>query len=175
MRISRIRLSGCWCHLREDWRNEHGRHVGGTALARRSKSQTSVDDLDRDPDLGGDCSCEECSAIASESNDPGRGKRSNDELAECASWFAETIDLLPVRVFLALGQIGWRAMVDEARRREWYTGKLPKFGHGAQVGLAVGRLLLGSYHPSQQNTFTGRLTEEMFDAVFQAAREWLGD
>ena len=95
------------------------------------------------------------------------------ELANCHEWFERTIDLLAVRVFLALGQIAWRAMVAEARRREWHSGTMPKFAHGAQVALEGGRWLVGSYHPSQQNTFTGVLTEVMFDDVFRAARRLL--
>ena len=79
----------------------------------------------------------------------------------------------PARVLLAFGQIAWRALVVEARRREWHTGGLPKFGHGAKLPLAGGRWLLASYHPSQQNTFTGKLTEPMFDAVFAEARRLL--
>jgi uracil-DNA glycosylase len=76
-------------------------------------------------------------------------------------------------VFVALGQIGWQTTVAAARRRGWYDGRLPKFAHGASVPLADGRTLLGSYHPSQQNTFTGRLTEPMLDSIFATARTLL--
>jgi uracil-DNA glycosylase len=95
------------------------------------------------------------------------------EERNCRGWLTTTVDLLPVRVMLALGQIGWRAALVQAVERGWHVGRLPKFGHGAKVPLAGDRWLLGSYHPSQQNTFTGRLTEPMFDAVFAAAREIL--
>jgi uracil-DNA glycosylase len=50
---------------------------------------------------------------------------------------------------------------------------MPKFAHAARTPLAGGRWLLGSYHPSQQNTFTGVLTETMFDQVFREARKLL--
>ncbi|MBS0264857.1 MAG: uracil-DNA glycosylase [Planctomycetes bacterium] len=95
------------------------------------------------------------------------------EIASCQAWFQQTVDLLPARVFLALGQIAWRTVVDELWRRQWLSGRLPKFGHGAVVSIADERVLIGSYHPSQQNTFTGRLTEEMLDQVFTRARESL--
>jgi uracil-DNA glycosylase family 4 len=97
------------------------------------------------------------------------------EVENCRNWLERTVDDLPVRVFLALGQIAWQAAVREARRREWLSGKSrsPKFAHATQASLTGERWLLGSFHPSQQNTFTGKLTEPMFDAVFEAARELL--
>ena len=102
---------------------------------------------------------------------PPDNKPTIEEIANCRPWLAETIDLVQPRVFVALGQIAWKAVLAEARRRAWQTGKLPKFGHGAVAPLTEGRWLVGSYHPSQQNTFTGKLTEPMFDAVFAKVRE----
>jgi len=101
---------------------------------------------------------------------PPDNKPTREEFDNCAHWLTETIDICRPRVLLALGQLGWRAVIREAKERGWYRGAIPKFGHGAAVDLQGGRVLLGSYHPSQQNTFTGRLTEEMLDQVFQAAR-----
>jgi uracil-DNA glycosylase family 4 len=95
------------------------------------------------------------------------------EIAACQEWLDDTFAAVDPRVIVALGQIAWRAVIDFARRREWYAGSLPKFSHGACAELAGNRKLLGSYHPSQQNTFTGRLTEPMLDAVFAAARNSL--
>jgi uracil-DNA glycosylase family 4 len=96
-----------------------------------------------------------------------------EEIEFCSPWLVRTADLLPVRVFVALGQIGWRSVVDLARGAGWWEGPRPKFGHGVCVSLAGERWLIGSYHPSQQNTFTGKLTEEMLDAVFVEARRRL--
>ena len=97
---------------------------------------------------------------------PPGNRPTKEELASCVEWFERTVEILPVRVFLALGAIAWRAVVDLALRHDWYSGRLPRFGHGAELPLAGDRWLLGSYHPSQQNTFTGRLSVKMFDEVF---------
>jgi uracil-DNA glycosylase family 4 len=70
-----------------------------------------------------------------------------------------------VRVIVTLGQFGWDAIAAHYRLRP-----KPRFAHGAEVELPDGRVLLGSYHVSQQNTFTGVLTDDMLDAVFNRAR-----
>ncbi len=105
---------------------------------------------------------------------PPDNKPEPDEIAACRDWLDRTFEIVPARVFLALGQIAWRAILTQARRLGWQQGKLPKFGHGAVAPLSGDRWLLGSYHPSQQNTFTGKLTEEMLDAVFTTARGLIG-
>lgn len=93
----------------------------------------------------------------------------------CAPFLARELDALPrVRVVVALGGFGW----DQAIRLLRGTGRpvpvpRPRFGHGAQVAAGPGKVLIGCYHPSQQNTFTGRLTAAMLDDVFAAVRERL--
>jgi len=115
----------------------------------------------------------DCAITAAAHCAPPANKPAPEELALCREWFERTIDCMPAIVLLALGQIAWRALVIESRRRGWHAGKMPKFGHAAQIELAGGRWLLGSYHPSQQNTQTGKLTEPMFDHVSRAARKLL--
>ena len=91
------------------------------------------------------------------------------ERATCAPWLDAEWRLVgsEVRVIVALGAFAWRAalqMVDAV------VSPAPKFGHG--VTATAGQVtLIGCYHPSQQNTFTGRLTPEMLDDIFRLARE----
>jgi uracil-DNA glycosylase len=94
-----------------------------------------------------------------------------DERDRCAPFLAAEMELVPWRVAVALGGFGWDAVL----RVTGWEGRKPRFGHGAEVALPDGRTLLGSYHVSQQNTFTGRLTEEMLDAVFLRARALVTD
>jgi uracil-DNA glycosylase family 4 len=88
----------------------------------------------------------------------------------CAPFLARELALLDrVRVVLALGSFGWdaglRAMAAQGHR----VAPKPRFGHGAQVRVGP-FTLVGSYHPSQQNTFTGRVTAEMFGTVIAQAK-----
>ena len=91
------------------------------------------------------------------------------ERDNCLPYASEELRLLPsVRVVIALGGFAWDAAL---RLEDAPPRPRPKFGHLTEVELPSGRVLLGSYHPSQQNTFTGKLTEPMLDAVFTRAHE----
>jgi uracil-DNA glycosylase len=88
------------------------------------------------------------------------------ERDNCLPYAARELELLRPRVIVCLGAFAW----DSACRLLAIRPK-PRFGHAAEHALDGGPVLLGSFHPSQQNTFTGKLTEEMMDAVFGRARE----
>ena len=96
-----------------------------------------------------------------------------DELARCAPFLDAELSLLgQVRVFLALGAVGWDAVLAHlARLGRASPRPRPRFGHGAEWSVPGLPALLGSYHPSQQNTQTGRLTPAMLDAVLRRAVE----
>jgi uracil-DNA glycosylase family 4 len=88
------------------------------------------------------------------------------ERERCLPYLAREWALLDdVRVVVALGAFAHAAVCDLLGVRP-----RPKFGHLSEATLPDGKILLGSFHPSQQNTFTGKLTEPMFDAVFERAR-----
>lgn len=81
------------------------------------------------------------------------------EIANCSTYFAATLSLRPWRSILCLGSIAWNRTFRQ-------LGERPRpFGHGRVETLSSGLRLVASYHPSQQNTFTGKLTEEMLDAA----------
>ncbi|MDO7868814.1 uracil-DNA glycosylase [Nocardioides jiangxiensis] len=109
---------------------------------------------------------------------PPDNKPTTEERDTCAPWIeAEIVLVAPhVRAVVALGSFGWEAALRAFKAAGFGVPRpKPRFGHGARAVLTApdGRevVLLGSYHPSQQNTFTGRLTEEMLDAVLgEAAR-----
>jgi uracil-DNA glycosylase len=98
---------------------------------------------------------------------PPANKPLPSERDNCLPYASEELELLGnVRVIVALGAFGW----DAALRLHGGVRPRPKFGHLAEAELPGGRVLLGSFHPSQQNTFTGKLTEPMLDAVFKRAK-----
>lgn len=101
---------------------------------------------------------------------PPKNRPTRDELQECRRWLSRTFDVVPARTVVCLGRVAWDEVVKEARRRGWLDSRPPAFAHALAVETLDGRRLVASYHPSQQNTFTGRLTEPMFDRVFELAR-----
>ncbi len=106
---------------------------------------------------------------------PPANKPTAEERDACRPWLVQEYRLLPsVEAIVCLGGLAYT----EAMRLLEASGvpaprPRPRFAHGLEVGTA-GPTVLCSYHPSQQNTFTGRLTEPMFDAVFGRARALLG-
>ena len=106
---------------------------------------------------------------------PPLNKPSVSERDTCAPWIEAELGLLVdhVRVVVALGGYGWDATLRSFGALGWQgTRPKPRFGHGVEATLLRdGRsvTLLGCYHPSQQNTFTGRLTENMLDDVLGRA------
>jgi uracil-DNA glycosylase family 4 len=95
-----------------------------------------------------------------------------DEIANCAPYLLAELRLLRrVRVVVGLGRIGWHAYL-QARRALGLSLARPRplFAHGAITTFADGISLIACYHPSQQNTFTGKLTRAMLRDVFQKSR-----
>ncbi|MCL4154504.1 UNVERIFIED_CONTAM: hypothetical protein GTU68_063342 [Idotea baltica] len=100
---------------------------------------------------------------------PPQNKPTTLERDTCRPFLDREFELLQPQVFIALGGFAYAGLAN-------YLGirPRPKFGHGVEVVLDDGRVVLCSFHVSQQNTFTGRLTEEMLDSVFDRARVLLG-
>src|SRR5204863_454500 len=104
--------------------------------------------------------------------DPPANRPAPPEIATCRRWLLGELALLPrLRVAVALGKVAHDGFLAAERARGAPLPRpLPRFAHGAEHRLASGLVLLSSYHPSQQNTFTGKLTRRMLDAVFARAR-----
>ena len=102
---------------------------------------------------------------------PPKNKPTKEELSNCAPFLDGELALLSrARVLVALGEVGWNAILLHLER----TGLVlprprPRFSHGGEWIMAKGRALIGTYHPSQQNTQTGKLTPGMIDAVLKRA------
>ncbi|MEJ7831551.1 MAG: uracil-DNA glycosylase [Nocardioides sp.] len=106
---------------------------------------------------------------------PPQNKPTTDERDRCAPWLDAELAIVAadLRCVVALGAIGWDATLRAVRSAGWQVSRpKPRFGHGAEAvlgGPVRDVVLLGSYHPSQQNTFTGKLTEPMLDDVLGRA------
>jgi uracil-DNA glycosylase family 4 len=102
---------------------------------------------------------------------PPLNKPTIEERDNCAPFLVREMALLSeVRVVVALGSFGWDAALRAIADLGHPALPKPRFGHAAEAVIGP-YTLLGSYHPSQQNTFTGRLTPTMFDAVIRRATE----
>jgi uracil-DNA glycosylase len=104
---------------------------------------------------------------------PPANKPTPAERDNCRPWLEAELELLErVRVFVALGSFGFDQTLRVLTERGiGVPSPRPRFGHLTEVALPDGRVVLASYHPSQQNTFTGKLSEEMFDRVWARALE----
>jgi uracil-DNA glycosylase family 4 len=134
-------------------------------LANRAESTSANDGLRlKDVRITNVCRCA-----------PPENKPTREEVADCAPFLDRELDLLgaDLRVIVVLGSIALKAALQTlGRRGATLPRPRPKFGHGVIVepGASMPRLIM-SYHPSQQNTFTGKLTEPMFDVIWTEARK----
>ena len=107
---------------------------------------------------------------------PPDNKPTPEEIARCLPHLQAEIDALPhVGVVVALGKIAFDAYLQLLRRRDIVIRPRPAFAHAARYRLPNGQTLIGCYHPSRQNTNTGKLTAQMMDAVFRQARRVLAE
>jgi len=106
---------------------------------------------------------------------PPDNKPTPEELERCLPHLSSEVDALTrVAVVVALGKIGFDAYIRQLRQKGVAWRQRPAFGHGVACALANGQTLIGCYHPSRQNTQTGKLTPRMLDEVFERARSLLG-
>jgi uracil-DNA glycosylase len=105
---------------------------------------------------------------------PPDNKPTREEVRKCLRHLADEIAALPrVRVVVGLGRIAFDAYLDLLKQRGVVLRPRPQFGHAAVHVLPTGQTLIGCYHPSRQNTNTGKLTARMMDEVFRKARRFL--
>jgi uracil-DNA glycosylase family 4 len=143
------------------------RALHGAGLSNQARSESRDDRLKlRGVFISATCRCA-----------PPANKPSTEEMTRCESYLDREFELLAdLRVVVALGKIAWDAALRRVRRiaSADLPRPRPRFSHGAEYRLRLGEdpspiWLLGSYHPSQQNTQTGRLTREMFDGAIARA------
>lgn len=103
---------------------------------------------------------------------PPANKPTPTERDTCRMWLEREMDATHARVLVTLGGLAFNQTLRILKDRGLAVPRpRPRFGHGVEVDLPGGPTVLASYHPSQQNTFTGTLTEDMFDAIWSRARK----
>ncbi len=119
---------------------------------------------------------EGCYVTAAARCAPPANRPTTEELRRCGAFLRRELSLLPrLEVTLALGAVAMKALLGVLREQGRVHGRQARaFGHGLAHDLGDGFKLFASYHPSQQNTFTGRLTAEGFDAVLRDVNRHLG-
>ena len=131
-----------------------------TGYSQRERSVAPDDGLQLD----------DCYIAAGNRCAPPANKPTTQERDACLPFLVRELALLPsVRVILALGAYGWSGVLRTLAAAGHAVRPTPKFGHGAEASVES-YTLLGCYHPSQQNTFTGKLTPEMVEDVLRRAR-----
>lgn len=139
----------------------------------RAGFASKPDALDRDDGLV----LHDCLITAAGRCAPPQNKPTPQQLRNCAPFLLEEFDAMPqLEVAVGLGKIGFDAIAAVLAQRGFTFARKPVFGHGAEYEAANGNravTLLGTYHPSRQNTNTGKLTAPMFDAIFTRARALL--
>ncbi len=116
---------------------------------------------------------QDCAITAACHCAPPANRPTADELSNCTHWYTRTLEAVRPRILLAMGGIAWNFVFRHAKQQQVWQGRRPQFAHGQQALLQDGCRVVASYHPSQQNTFTRRLTEPMLDDVFRAIRRRL--
>ena len=109
---------------------------------------------------------------------PPENKPTTEERDACAPYFENELQLIAptVRSFVALGNFGWQVLI-KSLKSQGHKVPTSKFGHGVTLKYShdgTNYLIIGSYHPSQQNTFTGKLTKPMLDSVLKKAAKFAG-
>jgi uracil-DNA glycosylase family 4 len=109
---------------------------------------------------------------------PPENKPTTEERDACAPYFENELELIAptVRSFVALGNFGWQVLI-KSLKANGHKVPATKFGHGVTIKYShngTNYLIIGSYHPSQQNTFTGKLTKPMLDSVLKKAAKFAG-
>ena len=109
---------------------------------------------------------------------PPENKPTTEERDTCAPYFENELQLIApsVRSFVALGSFGWQVLI-KSLKAQGHLIPTTKFGHGSTIKYShnnIDYLIIGSYHPSQQNTFTGKLTKPMLDSVLKKGAKFAG-